>query len=319
MTTAIVLSGGGIRGPLEVGALESLFEHGIRPDFFVGTSAGAINSAFMAAAGPDLSSIPVLKAAWRKGARDIVYPGNIWTILWRTLTRADSFFPSAGMRKLIASNLPPGAQTFADLKCPCYLTAVDLQSGRMFLFGEDPSAPLVDAIMASSSIPVYQPPVDYHGLQLVDGGVAAAMPAGVAMDKGATVIYTINVGRGEESLPPAHGVFNIFFRTLDTFIAQNLFQDLKRADENPAIELHHIHITAFADLPFNDFSHVDEMYQVGKQMADAYLANPQPRAIGQQLAAATRSAAATTPALQRVPGRASLRPSASVASRRYPG
>ncbi len=52
MTTAFVLSGGGIRGPLQVGALRSLLEHGINPDFFVGTSAGSINSAFMAARGP---------------------------------------------------------------------------------------------------------------------------------------------------------------------------------------------------------------------------------------------------------------------------
>jgi NTE family protein len=279
MTTAFVLSGGGIRGPLEVGALQSLLEHGIKPDFLVGTSAGAINSGFMAAKGPDLSAIPSLQAAWRKATKEIVYPSNVLTIAWRLLSGKDSAFPSDGMRKLIQDNLPPGVTTFGQLKCPCYLTAVDLRSSRLYLFGEDPSAPLVDAIMASSSIPVYQPPVSYQGLQLADGGVVACTPASVAMDKGATLIYAVNVGRGEEVETPVHGMLNILFRTLDTFIAQSLFDDLQRADADPGIELHHIHITAFNDLPFNDFSHTDEMFGVGKVTTDEYLAHPEPRTV----------------------------------------
>ena len=41
---AFVLSGGGNRGPLEVGALQVLLKHGIDPDMLVGTSAGAVNA-----------------------------------------------------------------------------------------------------------------------------------------------------------------------------------------------------------------------------------------------------------------------------------
>jgi NTE family protein len=281
MTTAFVLSGGGSRGPLEVGALESLFAHGIRPDFFAGTSAGAINSAYMAAAGPDLSNIPALKAAWHKGAKDIVYPGNVFTMIWRVITGADSVFPSTGMRRLIEENMPPAARTFADLQCPCYLTATDLRSGRLYVFGdpEDPSAPLVDAIVASASVPVVQPPVPYHGLQLVDGGVVAATPACVAMDRGATVIYAINVGRGEEVLPPVSGVLNIFLRTIDTWVAQSVFEGVKEAASEPSVELHHIHIAAFSGMSFDDFSHIDQMYEAGKEATDAYLRDPRPNII----------------------------------------
>jgi NTE family protein len=277
--TAIVLSGGGIRGPLEVGALQSLLEHGVKPDFLVGTSAGAINAAFMAAMGPDLASIPSLQAAWRKGTKAAVYPGNASTIAWRLISGKDGAFASDGMRALIQANLPPGVTTFGQLKCPCYITAVDLQSGRLYLFGEDPAAPLIDAIMASSSIPVLQAPVGYHGLQLVDGGVVAATPAGVAMDMGATKIYAVNVGRGEEVETPVHGVVNILYRTLDTFVAQSLFDDLERAEADPSIELHHIHITAFSGVPFDDFSHIDEMFGVGKVTTDEYLAHPEPRTV----------------------------------------
>jgi NTE family protein len=276
MTTAFALSGGGIRGPLQVGALRSLLEHGIRPDFFVGTSAGSINSGFMAARGVELAAIPELEDAWRKGTKDVVYPGNAFTIAWRAVTGEDSAFPSEGMRKLIEDNLPAGVTTFGQLKCPAYLTAADLKSRRLFLFGEDPSAPLVDAIMASSSIPVYQDPVEYHDLQLVDGGVIACVPCSVAMDKGANVIYAVNVGHGTETLPPVHGILNILMRTIDTFISQSLFNDLKRAAADPAVELHHIHITDFGDLPFNNFDHIDEMFVAGKAATDRYLEAPTP-------------------------------------------
>ena len=91
---AVVLSGGGIRGPLQVGALESLLKHGIEPDMFVGTSAGALNSGFMASHGPTLDSIPVLKDAWHSAPRDVVDPGNIFTIAGRLVSGDDGLFPT---------------------------------------------------------------------------------------------------------------------------------------------------------------------------------------------------------------------------------
>ena len=46
---AFVLSGGANRGPLEIGALQSLVAHGIKADLVVGTSAGALNGVYYAA------------------------------------------------------------------------------------------------------------------------------------------------------------------------------------------------------------------------------------------------------------------------------
>jgi NTE family protein len=209
VTTAFVLSGGGNRGPLEVGALRSLLEHGIVPDFFVGTSAGSINSAFMAAWGPHIKTTSRLATAWHSASKAVVYGGNVFGIAWRLIRGADSLFASDGMRRLVREHLPPDVSTFGQLRRPCYITAVDLRSGRLYLFGEDPSAPLVDAVVASSSVPAIHPPVNYGGLQLVDGGLVASTPAGIAMDKGATVIYAINLGPGEDMQPPARGVLNI--------------------------------------------------------------------------------------------------------------
>lgn len=281
MTTAFVLSGGGNRGPLQVGALAALLERGIVPDMMVGTSAGSLNSGFMAAKGPVLATIPDLLDAWRGATGKVVYPGNVFTIAGRLIDGADGLFPTEGMRKLISDNLPPGVTTFGQLKIPCYLTAVDLRSKRLFLFGEDPESSVLDGMMASSVIPILQPPLDYHGLQLVDGGVLAEVPCSIAMDKGATKIYAINVGSGEEIQEPAKGIFNILTRTLESWLMQSFFLDLKRAEADPAIELHHIHITALKDLAFNDFTRTDEQFEAGKQAAAAYLDNPTPRELAQ--------------------------------------
>ena len=57
---SFVLSGGGSRGALQVGALQALLEEGIRPDMVVGTSIGAINSVWFAA-DPTLQGVETLR------------------------------------------------------------------------------------------------------------------------------------------------------------------------------------------------------------------------------------------------------------------
>lgn len=274
---AFVMSGGGIRGPLHVGALQSLLEHGIEPDMLVGTSAGAINSGFLAAHGASLANIACLKDAWRSATRDVVYPGNVFTIAGRLVQGDDGLFPTDGMRNLIQNHLPPNVRTFGQLTMPCYLTAVDLMSRKLFVFGDYPEAPLIVGMMASSVIPVLQPPVEYASKQLVDGGVLAEVPCAVAMDRGAEIIYAINLGAGEEPAKPVKGLFPIFMRTMETFLVQTLYQDLKRAAEDPKIELHHVQINAFAELEFNDFDHIEQQFEAGKETMDVYLSAPQPR------------------------------------------
>ena len=233
----------------------------------------------MAAMGAELSTIPALQKAWKGATKDKVYPGKTLSVLARVLDGAEGFFPTDGMRKLVEENLPTGVTTFGQCKLPCYLTAVDLCSAQLYVFGDIPSAKLVDGMMASSIIPVLQPPLNYGNLQLVDGGVLAELPASIVMDRGAKVIYAINVGRGDEVKPPAKGIFEIFMRTLEVMVAESIFQDFKRAEADPTVELHHIHIGALGLLPFDDFSHIDEMFVLGKQAADEYLASPKPKMV----------------------------------------
>jgi len=63
---AFVLSGGGGRGAMQVGALRALLEAGLRPNLLVGTSIGAVNAAGLALWGVDLFGIEVLEQAYNE-------------------------------------------------------------------------------------------------------------------------------------------------------------------------------------------------------------------------------------------------------------
>lgn len=127
---AFVLSGGGNRGALEVGALQALFEHGIKPDILVGTSAGAMNAAFIAT-DPTLEGAYKLGELWKSIRREDVFPGNKLTMAWRLITGKDSLFPSDHLRRLVEKYIPPDKKRFGDLSVKLYITAANLNTATL--------------------------------------------------------------------------------------------------------------------------------------------------------------------------------------------
>ena len=275
---AFVLSGAGNRGPLEVGALRALLEAGIIPDLLVGTSAGAINASYLAAWGATVETTRKMEDLWASVESDDVYPQNLLEILWRVKSNAPSLFSGDGMRKVLARALPPGVKTFGQLKIKLYTTATDLRTSRLVLFGDKPEASLIDAVAASAAIPAIHPPINYGGMQLVDGGVLANVAASVAMDRGARTIYVINAGYGGEQIEAAEGVLEVVTHTINTMMAQSLLQDIDRARADATIDLHHIVVAGFGDLSFRDFSKTKQMVEFGYGRAQMYLTHPSPAA-----------------------------------------
>ncbi len=279
---AIVMSGAGARGPLQVGAMQALLEAGVKPDLMVGTSAGAINAAFVAARGFCQSTLETMQARWRSVTARTVYPGNWLTAGWRFIRGQDSLYSSSGLRRLVREGLPDDVYTFGDLKLPLYVTSVDIKSNRLFLFGESPRAPVVDAVLASATVPGIHPPVAYYDLQLVDGGVLANVAGSVAMDKGATELWVLNAGYSGDPEPHAQGIVEILFATLTTMMAQTLLEDLARATADTTVDLHHIVLRPPQPVSFRDFTQADDLHAAGYAAAKAYLAEPAPRTVAQR-------------------------------------
>ena len=133
------------------------------------------------------------------------------------------------LKRTIARLVPAGR--FADLQIPLTVTATDLDSGELVLFGAQlgmsgshdvgaqhaaplhnastapihlgDAVPLVDALYASCALPLYLPPEAIDGRRLGDGGLRAVVPIDVARRIAADLVVAVDVGPGFDEPPAA--------------------------------------------------------------------------------------------------------------------
>jgi NTE family protein len=268
---AFVLSGGGNRGPLEVGALQVLLEHGIVPQMLVGASAGAVNAAFLAME-PTIDTATAMGTLWQKVEKKHVFQGNRFTMLWRLMTGQDSLYRNQSFQRLIEENLPPGTERFGDIETVrLYIVATRLDTGQARVFGHDPQERLVDAIMASTALPPFLPPWRCGHELLVDGGISADLPVRVAVSQGAKEIYALHLVDAPRTGQQIRGLFSIAEQTINTVLSRQLQMDLDESENVKGVTLHHVPLTGFYGLPLWDFSHTEEMIEGGRQQMEQYL------------------------------------------------
>jgi NTE family protein len=272
-----VLSGGANRGALQVGALQSLVAHGIKANLVAGTSAGALNGVYYAY-DPTASGMEALAQNWLNTTKNDVFPGNRLTMAWRVLTGQDSLVSGDNFRRTLQRYIPPGARTFRDLKIPFYAVTADILSATTIVFGDELDVAVLDPVLASASFPIVLPPVIMDGCQLTDGGVTTVVPIEVALLRGATELYVIDLEPDVSKTQPIHGVVPIAIQTLLTSLREQLIDDLRDASQAGAI-VHHVNITAFADLDLFDFSKTAQLIEAGRAAMDLYLGHPQPNTI----------------------------------------
>lgn len=274
---AFVLSGGANRGALEVGALQALVARGIKADLVVGTSAGALNGAYYAGH-PDAAGLQRLAQIWLNARREDVFPGNKLTMALRALFGKDSLVDGAGLRSLIERSLSVDSPTFRDLKIPFYAVTADIISATTIIFGDDLDTPLVDPVLASASFPIVLPPIEVDGYQLTDGGVTAVVPIEVALQRGATELYVIDLEPPTAKSEPVRGVLPIAVQTLITSLREQLLDDLRDVIRAGAT-LHHVNITAFPDLDLFDFTKTQALIDAGRIAMATYLNSPKPNTL----------------------------------------
>ena len=154
----IAFGGGGARGYYHAGALKRLLELGYSPDIVSGTSVGSIVAAMYAQG----LSIEEMLAAFRElNLKDFLEPR----------IPKEYLVDSKLVRKILEEILQ--AKTFEELKTPLKVVATCLETAKEVVFD---SGPLIDAILASCSIPVVFPPVKINGKHYVDGGVIRNVP-----------------------------------------------------------------------------------------------------------------------------------------------
>lgn len=174
--TALVLSGGGANGAVEVGFCKAVHEAGIPLDLIIGTSVGAINGAMLASG----LSPAEIQNRWRKAKYHRLLRLDWWGLLTRGF-RSPGLFSGAVFRDFLEWSIP--ARTFAELRIPFMAVATDLVTGEPVALDD---GDLISAVQASCALPGIYPAVEINGRQLSDGGVSRPAAVDLAVDRGAT-------------------------------------------------------------------------------------------------------------------------------------
>ena len=204
----LVLGGGGARGLGHIGVLKALKIHSIPIHMVAGTSIGAVIGAMYAA---------TLDPHWienkfKKFIDSEAYKRIGLHRLVPTSQPNSSIFQTAAtyMKNQIIINLANDrlgilkqerlseiiefllpVKTFEELKIPFSCLAVDLNSGEDVVFN---SGNLIEAIVASSAIPGYIPPIEKDGMLLTDGAVSCPVPVKTVRKMGADFRISVDVG-----------------------------------------------------------------------------------------------------------------------------
>lgn len=187
MSATLVFGGGGVKAAAHVGAWRAVAEAGMTPVHYVGTSMGAVIAAAFAA-----GLMPQDIAGRMAGVKteDVARP----LAAAQQGLAAPSLFDIAPLRGVIEQIVP--ARTFAALATPLTVTAVDLDTGELVLFGQGGrTIPLIDALLASCALPFFYPAVVIEGKRYADGGLRAVLPLDAAARSAGTVI-AIDTGPG---------------------------------------------------------------------------------------------------------------------------
>lgn len=218
--TALVLAGGGSYGAIQVGMLKALVAAGVKADFVVGSSVGAINGAYYAAS-PTLQNMARLDSLWRGITRNDVFPMT-WRSLLGFARRRDCLAAGHGIRALAEAHLP--YRNLEDAPIPIHIIATDLLSGDAVVLSKGNAG---DAIAASSAIPVAFAPVRIGGRYLIDGAVTSNTPVRVAVALGARRLIVLPTGFACNLDGPPRGAIANALHALTLLIARQLVGELE--------------------------------------------------------------------------------------------
>lgn len=203
---ALVMSGGSALGSYQAGAWEALQEHGIAPDWIVGTSAGAINGAIICGSEAE-HRLARLAEFWQPAPRSDPKAPTAWSHMQETARRtiAAAGTLAYGRPGVFAPYRPFGAYwdrllgreqaslydarplsdtlehlvDFDRLNAGCprlQVTAVDVRSGEDVVFDTDIDTITSAHVRASSALMPVFPPVEVAGRLLADAGLSANLP-----------------------------------------------------------------------------------------------------------------------------------------------
>ena len=181
MKTGLVLEGGGLRGVFTAGVLDAFLEGNFHADYVIGVSAGAANG------------VSYVSGQKERGLRtntdylhDPRYMGLRSLLLHRSLFGMDFIF------REIPQHLDPfDYQAFHENPCEFWTGAIDIRTGETVYFGKEEIGDDLEALRATTSLPLLSQPVAYQGRLLLDGGTADPIPVRRALADGCDRVVVV--------------------------------------------------------------------------------------------------------------------------------
>lgn len=233
--TALVLAGGGLTGAVyEIGALRAmddiLVDRSVNDfDIYVGTSSGAIVSAFLANGVSPKEMLQVVdgthpianldesKHLFNIEIDDLLrwigkFPGDlkrsleifvhelddmaVFDLFWSFSNLLPAgFFDGTGLCEFVSRTIDQIGLTdnFRDLNRELYLIATNLDNGHRSIFGRGYiETRISEAVAASSAVPMLYKPVRLNGNDYIDGSLRGNASIDLAIEHGAGLIIVIN-------------------------------------------------------------------------------------------------------------------------------
>ncbi len=268
----LALAAGGARGLAHIGVIRALQQNNIPLDVVAGSSIGAVVGAMYAATldvdwvedrfRQMLSSEQFADSGinWVQAKTPGDEPGFLeWAtrymhnkLVLNFSDRRTGVVKSGRLTRLVDFLLP--VKTFSELQLPFACAAVDLETGQDVVLD---SGDLVEAVVASASIPGYMPPVATERGLLTDGAVGQPVPGELARELGAEFVIAVDISI-KEFLPLEQANIVTILGRASEISATRLCQALAhRWDCSLSPDVENIHWTRF-DL-------IDDLITAGEQ------------------------------------------------------
>jgi NTE family protein len=201
----IALGSGNFLGFSHIGVLKILEENNLKPEYIAGSSIGAIIGACYA-----LNPNP------KELEKEMYLLRRLDFLKMIALSNLKISLISPKKIKIYLAKLI-GNKLFSDTKIPLSIIAADLISGKEIVFTK---GKIIDAVMASISIPGIFPPIKMKDKLLVDGGLLNPTPSNVVKKMGADVVIGVDLTMNRIKLEKTN-IFNILIRSFDILRIQS--------------------------------------------------------------------------------------------------
>lgn len=204
----LALGGGGARGAAHAGVLKVLDEEGLKFDYVVGTSIGAVVGGFYALGvkpaemeehfhtGEVMRHFMAVPLTVRIAAAPVLFIPRILGA-----KPYDGLFGGKTFRHYLMAGMSTKDQLIEDLPLKFAAVVFDLMECKPYLIRK---GNIAEAMTASCAVPSLRKPLELDGRLVGDGGVICNLPVKQCRQMGADFVIAVNIDQPLKSYPLSH-------------------------------------------------------------------------------------------------------------------